>query len=75
MKVPSDLDSSWSHHVVLEGQWKVLQSCLPMRKVLWDGLISGFWCTGHFFSRLVQELNGSSKPSSDSACACFLRRI
>lgn len=53
------------------GQWKVLQRCLLVRKVFWDGLVCGSWYTGHFFSRLVQELNGSFKPSSDSPHACF----
>lgn len=49
--------------------------CLLVRKVFWDGLVCGSWYTGHFFSRLVRELNGSFKPSSDSPRACFLRRI
>lgn len=34
-----------------------------------------FWYLGHFFSRWVQEVNGSFKPSLDSPHACFLRRI
>lgn len=54
--------------MVLGGQWKVLHSCLLVGKVFWDGLGRAFWYTGHLFSRLVQEVNGSFKPSSDSPC-------